>query len=316
MDEEFLRLLAVFVPTHIAAFKRLRDEGGKLAHYTSAENALKIISGETVWLRNARIMNDPYEIIFGAKGTLAAFGSEEGLRFRRAFDAVVPGVLLDAGELMDSWDATIRSQSYITSLCIHTGRENERGRFMMLRNYGGSTGVALILNNRPFTSITDALGVYSTAVEYVEPDGFNERIGRAADRIEAETEFLKSCDPALVKETAFRMFFSSMLCVKHAGWNEEREWRVFHVNGLSDAGVTQMAMETIKGNTETVCKVPLREPPGEVLGVAIPSLLHRVVIGPMHDRDAMRQQFVDLLMQKGIADAEALVVLSDTPAAL
>lgn len=314
MDEDYLRLLSIFMPSHITEFNRLRADGGKLAHYTSAESALKIIGGETVWLRNARIMNDPFEIIFGADGALAAFASDEGQRFRHALDAVVPGVLLGAAELIDSWDETIRSQSYITSLCIHTGRENERGRLLMLQNYGGPTGVALILNNAPFTSITDALGVYSTAVQYVEPDGFIQRIGNVADGIEANADFLKTCDAAHVREAAFQMFVASMLCVKHAGRNEEREWRVFHVHGLSPTGVVEMASEVVKGNTETVCKVPLKEPGGEVLGVSIASLLHRVVIGPMRNREAVRQQFVDLLTQKGIADAAVRVVLSDTPA--
>lgn len=113
MDEDYLRLLSIFMPSHITEFNRLRADGGKLAHYTSAESALKIIGGETVWLRNARIMNDPFEIIFGADGALAAFASDEGQRLRHALDAVVPGVLLGAAELIDSWDETIRSQSYI-----------------------------------------------------------------------------------------------------------------------------------------------------------------------------------------------------------
>jgi hypothetical protein len=312
MNDQWARLLSIFMPTRIKAFTQLRDEGGKLAHYTSAANAMNILRGEEVWLRNARMTNDPYEVTFGADGALAAYRSTEGQRFRRAFEAVVPDEFVNAVDTIDSWDEAVRTQSFITSLCIHVGRENERGRLFMLEKYGGPTGVALILNNRPFTSFTDALGVYSTAVDYVEPDGFVDRVARVADAIETNAEFLKACHPGFVQQVAFQMFFSSMLCVKHAGWIEEREWRVFHVPGLSPRGATTMATEQIRGKTESVYKVPLREPLDEDLGVSIPAILHRVVIGPMANREAVRDEFVALLTEKGVQNAHQQVVLSDT----
>jgi hypothetical protein len=43
----------------------LKRSGCKFAHYTSAENALNILAGRSLWLRNAAVMNDHSEIEHG-----------------------------------------------------------------------------------------------------------------------------------------------------------------------------------------------------------------------------------------------------------
>lgn len=55
MDDQ--ALMNLFLSHLIESVERLRG-GARLVHYTSAENAYKIISGKQVWLRNAHLMND------------------------------------------------------------------------------------------------------------------------------------------------------------------------------------------------------------------------------------------------------------------
>ncbi len=43
----------------------LQESHRRLVHYTSAENAIKIIDSKKLWLRNARCMNDYMEISHG-----------------------------------------------------------------------------------------------------------------------------------------------------------------------------------------------------------------------------------------------------------
>lgn len=51
---------------------RLKRDGLRIAHYTSAENALNIISGRTLWLRNAAVMNDFMEVTYGRDCVVSA----------------------------------------------------------------------------------------------------------------------------------------------------------------------------------------------------------------------------------------------------
>src|SRR3546814_8637682 len=58
---------------HVAGrFEMLKSTNRKIAHYTSAENAMNIISGKTIWLRNAALMNDFMEIRYGKQCLVAA----------------------------------------------------------------------------------------------------------------------------------------------------------------------------------------------------------------------------------------------------
>jgi len=57
-------LMNLFASHLIEGVERLKD-GARLVHYTSAENAYRIISGKQVWLRNAHLMNDYSEMQHG-----------------------------------------------------------------------------------------------------------------------------------------------------------------------------------------------------------------------------------------------------------
>jgi hypothetical protein len=64
-NDAIARLSALCFQYDIQRIQRLKDAGRKLAHYTTAENGLKIIEGKTIWLRNAAVMNDFSEIQHG-----------------------------------------------------------------------------------------------------------------------------------------------------------------------------------------------------------------------------------------------------------
>jgi hypothetical protein len=66
MPDDFNALLgeALFAD-HTEAFDRLRNGHSKLVHYTSAENGLKLLQGQRLWLRNVKCMNDYSEVAHG-----------------------------------------------------------------------------------------------------------------------------------------------------------------------------------------------------------------------------------------------------------
>ena len=70
-EEKIWRLFAPYFADRVAAL-----QGGlRLVHYTSVENAYRIITGRQVWLRNASMMNDFSEIEHGISCLNAAWGS-------------------------------------------------------------------------------------------------------------------------------------------------------------------------------------------------------------------------------------------------
>lgn len=71
LDPNYMALADVLFGYALSRTTELGTKNLKLAHYTSAENALNIINGETMWLRNAGVMNDHSEIEHG-RGILHA----------------------------------------------------------------------------------------------------------------------------------------------------------------------------------------------------------------------------------------------------
>ena len=59
-DEELavgIELERIFMPLAHSKRDKIRKQGGRFVHYTSAENAVKIITSQRIWMRNARCMN-------------------------------------------------------------------------------------------------------------------------------------------------------------------------------------------------------------------------------------------------------------------
>lgn len=62
----------------------------KLAHYTTADSAALILKNQTLWLRNAAVMNDFSEIGHGSRCLELALAAGLGLRLESALDDVHP----------------------------------------------------------------------------------------------------------------------------------------------------------------------------------------------------------------------------------
>ena len=63
----------------------------QLAHYTTADTAMKIIKGKSLWLRNAGVMNDYSEIAYGKNVLEPVIKSELGVRLFDVLDSLRDG---------------------------------------------------------------------------------------------------------------------------------------------------------------------------------------------------------------------------------
>jgi hypothetical protein len=79
MDNETVdKILSIFEPYWKQQRKSLLNSKSRFVHYTSADSAIKIIQTKSIWMRNARCMNDYKEISYGHELLLNAFIHELG----------------------------------------------------------------------------------------------------------------------------------------------------------------------------------------------------------------------------------------------
>jgi hypothetical protein len=74
--ERLIRLNSIFYPDATRRRKEMHDKGERVVHYTSADCAMKIISGQTMWLRNTNCMSDYTEVALGFRYLQHFFGDE------------------------------------------------------------------------------------------------------------------------------------------------------------------------------------------------------------------------------------------------
>jgi hypothetical protein len=155
------KLEGVFLPET----RKRRDEyhahSRRLAHYTSAEAALKIIRSKRIWMRNTTCMADSREVEHGYM--LVSFFSSEREKFVSALDNCAPGAAMEIISIFDKWWVTphFRFSTYVASMAEHDDAEDFNGRLSMWRGFGGSPGrVALVFQIPVFPGCGGTLASY------------------------------------------------------------------------------------------------------------------------------------------------------------
>lgn len=289
--------------------------GMRFVHYTSAEVAANIIRGRAVWMRNALTMNDLSEVTHGLKCVARAWEDEiVGRRFRGLLDRLQPGLSAETAKAFSHWQSDLCMNTYLTCLSEHSEEEDQHGRLSMWRAYGGTTGVALVLNTNPFTAITDELKAYSSPVAYLTDEQVTAELQDIADKMEEKLAIFSGVSPEVIASLMFNLLRFTALCTKHPGFAEEREWRIIYQPNMAKSPVIKPAVEVVRGVPQIVQKIPLRNSPSEGLfGAAVPDLIDKVIIGPTRDPWPIYQAFCALLSEAGVDNPEVRVQISGIP---
>lgn len=206
------------------------SENTKFVHYTSAANALNIIRGRRVWMRNAAEMNDFSEVQHGQRCVAAAWHDEtQGTRLKQLLEEIESGLVADLEKSFDERHEERRRESFIISVSEHGDGavdEDKYGRLSMWRAYGGNTNVALVMNNGPFLRESGATNAFTSPVIYCDVDGFIKQMSIVIDILEENIELAKELGGENVREIILNIFHFASLSTKHPGFSEEREWRV------------------------------------------------------------------------------------------
>jgi hypothetical protein len=320
--ETLLKLEAIFMPHSTARrnvlYENRTKDYARFVHYTSADAALKIIKSKRVWMRNTTCMSDYREVQHGYDVLTKVFATNGNFgRFQSALDAFVPGAATEAINLFDGWWRDIRFSTYITSISEHDDTEDTHGRLSMWRGFGGGNvaRVALVLK-LPITAVgaTEELKIMVSPVAYLQENDVQNELNAVIKNIENSAGFIQSVDRQLVVNCVYVMLMAGVVCMKHVGFLEEREWRIVYGPKRMPSPLMESSTETIGGVPQVIHKIPLdvRVSPN-LADIDLARLFDRLIIGPSPYPWAMYEAFVGALVESGVPDAANRVFTSGIP---
>jgi hypothetical protein len=285
----------------------------RFVHYTSADAAIKIIQSKRMWMRNTMCMADYSEVLHGFHLTNSFFlNSENNKAFIAALDNTYPEVAKDALFAFSHWWAGQRTETYITSISEHDDSEDQHGRLSMWRAYGGDAArVALVFRLPYATEGSMNLNLLFSPVAYLTEAETHEVFREVIKNLIENVDFLRSVGKQAVVDVAFYMLLAGVICLKHEGFREEREWRAIHVPMVRPSPLMKSSVETVAGVPQTIYHIPLDascDP--AVADLDIGKILDRVIIGPTQYPLAMQRAFRTKLMEAGCSSE---VVMSKIP---
>jgi hypothetical protein len=238
---------------------RMIKNGGRFAHYTSADAALKIITSKSIWMRNTTCMSDYREVQHGYQA-LRQYLERNRAKFDGALDACWSGVAAEALGLFDRWWQSIQLQTYITSISEHDASEDLHGRLSMWRAFGGASTarVAIIIKVPLALGVNANLGAMLSPVAYFNSDSVTRELDGILDNVCANQPFVSSIERQQILATVFMMLMAAVVSLKHEGFHEEREWRVIHSPKIYPSPHILSSVEVIGGVPQLVYKIPFK----------------------------------------------------------
>ncbi|MCB2134354.1 MAG: DUF2971 domain-containing protein [Rhodobacteraceae bacterium] len=321
--DDDIHIQKILFPYAFRRQKKLREDNTRFVHYCSAATAMSIIENGTVWLRNALLMNDFSEIEHGQKCLIACW-EDDKLRanLKQALDSIQSGLFDNIQQKLNQSHFSLRTQTYILCLSEHGDKEggavsvdeDRYGRLSMWRAYGGDTNVALVLNNTPFLSQTNALHAYTSPVFYCDVDDFKTEFATFTDGVAQNAKLLAKVSGERLADLLTAVFAFSILSAKHPGFAEEREWRIIYSPSGDSVKRIRKAHRCVTGVPQIVYEIPLENVLEEGLtGVSIPELLDRLIIGPTPYPLPIFHAFQEKLEIAGVNEPWKRMTVSDIP---
>jgi hypothetical protein len=186
----------------------------------------------------------------------------------------------------------------------------------MWRAFGGDTTarVALVIKLKLTPNTNIALQLMLNPVAYFTDQEFKEELDAVVRNVREERAFLCGLDRAFLVTNVFLMHVAHVVCLKHEGFHEEREWRIIYAPRRSPSPLIESAVEIVSGIPQLVYKIPLENNSSAgISGIAFADLFDRIIIGPTQFPWVLYEAFVTALDQAGIKDAANRVFVSQIP---
>jgi len=311
MEQEMLQkevIDEVFFARSTEWKEKAEEDGGCLVHYTSAQAAVQIIKSKKFWLRNHSFMNDTSEVKHGIGLLEKALEKDGGGNLKKSLDQIRKDFsVLVMNKLKEYLNSP---EVFIGCFCVPKSDWKESGKLSMWRGYGGNCGVAFFLNLSAFTLEKSPFNLVTSPVEYLDVEGFSQRLGEISCSVDKNLKTLKGFPADRVANAAFGSLFALAVSTKHKGFREEEECRLLYFPKLFPSPVLEkMAeVEVIGAQPQLVYKVPLS---GELGGVPFNDLFGSLLIGPTSNPNEIKSTFEFLLKEAGVEEPQ--VNLSNIP---
>jgi len=261
-------------------------------------------------------MADYREVQYGHE-LLVRFFAEGTYRndFCAALNACHSGIGEQSLTLFDQWWINIRLNTYICSISEHNDEEDTHGRLSMWRAFGQqSRARAAVVMRVPEMGSAEGLRVLLSPVAYFEYAELEAQLLGIIRGINLNANFLRTFPPDRLKTFVLFTLISAAVSLKHKGFLEEKEWRVIYLPQANPSPLIERSIEVIDGIPQPIYKIPLKENPDEdVVGIGIPTLVDRIIIGPTVYGVPIYTTFVELLREAGVPEPEKRVCFSDIP---
>lgn len=312
MEEHQLR--HVFFPYADDRSTEVVAKGRRFVYYTTAETTYRIIKNKEIWMRSTRTMNDYSEVEHGFDCLNAAYKSESGMLLRKAIDSCFPGLTEEVVADFNAWLPGIRRDTYIACLSEHLEEEDHSGRLSMWRAYGGTAGVAVVINASALFMQNDGIGVFASPVAYWTQEQVETELRRIAERILANAQYVRDLGRDPTRAVVFNLFRFATLCTKHPGFSEEREWRIIASPLMHNSPLLTQAVEVVRAVPQTVQKLRFaNHAEAGIVGLELSDLLNRLIIGPCEFPDVVLKALHQLLAEAALPEPEHLLYVSEIP---
>jgi hypothetical protein len=274
-------------------------------------------------MRNTNCMSDFSEVQHGFD-ILNRFFADEAKKdpFTEALDDCFPDVASEAiAAFNQAWN-DIRFNSYIACLSEHQDSEDSDGRLSMWRGFGGTaTRIGIVLSVDYGSLSTLPLKIIFSSVAYLSESAAQKDLEEVIGNIRANREYLRMIGRDALVKLVFLTFLFRVICVKHEGFHEEREWRAIyapmlgpHASALGPSQLIESSTEVISGVPQIVYKVPLDASVSEqIADLDFTQIFDRLIIGPTPYPWPIYGAFVEELSKAGVANPSERVIISGIP---
>lgn len=321
MHDEGVRIMRITMPYALQQIQAVYESSpdqthGRFVHYTTAEAALSIIRTKRIWLRNTNCMSDYREVQHGFD-IFNRYFSDVARRkaFVDAFDSCLPGAADDAFTAFGNWWQDLRLNTYIACVSEHQESEDMHGRLSMWRAFGGTgTRVGIVLRFPYISGSAQSLALNFSPVAYLAESGAHGIIDQVVRNVQANRDCLRTLKRETLVQLVFQIFTSGIVCLKHEGFVEEREWRAIYTPKRWFSPIIESSTEVVAGVPQIIYKVPLDGAASPLIAdLDFTRVFDRLIVGPTPYPWPIYGAFVDALRATGVTDAEKRVFVSNIP---
>jgi hypothetical protein len=154
-------------------------------------------------------------------------------------------------------------------------------------------------------------------VAYVGSDQVVEIINEIIDNVMQQSAIVVAINYREVVQWIFWTLVMAVTCIKHEGFDEEKEWRVIYQPSFQPSTSGPLLEEEttcIGGVPQVIYKMPIDDQVAiELADIDVASMFDRLIIGPTSQPWVMYEAFTRVLGKAGVADAGSRVIASGIP---